>query len=117
MFNREEYLAEGRHQWTYHHFYVVFTFLSYLISGGYSVYSGWRPSTLTIARAATLITGWLSALFVLSVIDHIYFALQHNETGLYLVYVVSFFLYLFGYINHYDFRKKYKRGKDLRSIE
>lgn len=105
-----EYANNGIYHGTYQFFYAILTIILYFIPGAYSVYSCYDCTAEKIAGGYFIVVSMLSVQFFLSSADIAYFAFYRGDYMRVLELMMCTILYLFGYVNHYDFHKKYKKG-------
>ncbi len=105
------YISGGTYHGTYQYFYTFITIILYFIPGAYSVYSCRNCTGEKIMLGYYVVIGTLLTQFFLSAIDMAYFAYYLNNYRRCPELVMSTIAYMFGYVNHYDFHKKFKKSK------
>ena len=110
LYNATDFLPGGKYYYTFHHLFVIVNDLTYFAVGGYSIYTAYSCTTAKVASGYAVTVEMLLALFVFDSLDVAYLAHKSRVYDQYWEWFACIILYLFAYVNHYDFHKRFKKS-------
>ncbi len=109
LYTLDGYLQGGLYYYTFHHFFVIVNDLAYFTVAGYSIYTAHSCTVEKVSHGYNFVVNTMLALFVLDSFDIAYLAHCSKVYDQYWEWLCCIILYLFAYVNHYDFHKKLKK--------
>ena len=111
LYNLDDFTEGGKYYGGFHYYFIFANTMVYLFIGLSCLYAAYFGSAERVANGYVKMMAALLIVFIADSFDIAYLGIVHNVYNQWWEWLFCLILYLCGYVNHYDFRKKLKKSK------
>jgi len=108
VYDFDDFIKGGQYYYTLHHLFIVVNMAAYMLIGGYCIFKSYTFVLESFTFGQEIIVNSMFMLFICDSLDIAYLAHSARVSDQYWEWLFCLVVYLFAYINHYDFNKLFK---------